>query len=211
MQPNPPAVPPVPLGVDPRIECPARAVELLGAVLDEWPDLFGEWLACVLRNDWRLPPDLLVSLFPRVRAKPEAGKIIATTLDYPMIMDTFGCTPKFLADNPKAAKGLADAGDLLDRKKHAPFLARLEANIGNFERAEGFYTSLLRDANVGLPLLKEYARLQLDLAHYEKALPVLLRILQRQPDDPPTLGSLRTGTPSWPRVAACAACRTSRG
>jgi NitT/TauT family transport system substrate-binding protein len=44
-----------------------------------------------------------------VREKPEAGKIIATTLDYPMIMDTFGCTPKFLADNPKAAKALADA------------------------------------------------------------------------------------------------------
>ena len=44
-----------------------------------------------------------------VRAKPEAGKIIATTLDYPMIMDTVGCTPKFLADNPKAAKALADS------------------------------------------------------------------------------------------------------
>ena len=44
-----------------------------------------------------------------VRAKPEAGKIIATTLDYPMIMDTVGCTPKFLAENPKAAKALADA------------------------------------------------------------------------------------------------------
>jgi NitT/TauT family transport system substrate-binding protein len=44
-----------------------------------------------------------------VRAKPEAGKIIATTLDYPMIMDTFGCTPKFLTENPKAAKALADA------------------------------------------------------------------------------------------------------
>ena len=43
-----------------------------------------------------------------VREKPEAGKIIATTLDYPMIMDTFGCTPKFLADNPKAGKALAD-------------------------------------------------------------------------------------------------------
>ena len=26
-----------------------------------------------------------------------------------MIMDTFGCTPKFLADNPKAAKALADS------------------------------------------------------------------------------------------------------
>lgn len=44
-----------------------------------------------------------------VRAKPEAGKIIATTLDYPMVMDTFGCTPKFLTENPKAAKALADA------------------------------------------------------------------------------------------------------
>ena len=44
-----------------------------------------------------------------VRAQPAAGTIIATTLDYPMIMDTFGCTPKFLAENPKAARALADA------------------------------------------------------------------------------------------------------
>jgi NitT/TauT family transport system substrate-binding protein len=44
-----------------------------------------------------------------VRAKPEAGRIIATTLDYPMVMDTFGCTPRFLAENPRAAKALADA------------------------------------------------------------------------------------------------------
>ncbi|MET0709433.1 MAG: ABC transporter substrate-binding protein [Tardiphaga sp.] len=41
-----------------------------------------------------------------VREKPEAGKIIATTLDYPMIMDTFGCTPKFIADNEAAVKAL---------------------------------------------------------------------------------------------------------
>ena len=44
-----------------------------------------------------------------VRAAPQAGKIIATTLDYPMIMDTFGCTPKFLAENPKAAQALTDS------------------------------------------------------------------------------------------------------
>ncbi|MFO1397447.1 MAG: ABC transporter substrate-binding protein [Burkholderiales bacterium] len=44
-----------------------------------------------------------------VRSAPQAGKIIATTLDYPMVMDTVGCTPKFLADNPKAAKALADS------------------------------------------------------------------------------------------------------
>src|SRR2546422_11160925 len=44
-----------------------------------------------------------------VRSNPQAGKIIATTLDYPMVMDTFGCTPKFLTENPKAAKALADS------------------------------------------------------------------------------------------------------
>jgi NitT/TauT family transport system substrate-binding protein len=44
-----------------------------------------------------------------VRANPAAGRIIATTLDYPMIMDTFGCTPKFLADNPNAAQAIADS------------------------------------------------------------------------------------------------------
>lgn len=41
-----------------------------------------------------------------VRDKPDAGKIIATTLDYPMVMDTFGCTPAFLAANDDAAKAL---------------------------------------------------------------------------------------------------------
>jgi NitT/TauT family transport system substrate-binding protein len=44
-----------------------------------------------------------------VRAAPQAGKILATTLDYPMIMDTFGCTPAFLGANEKAAKALADS------------------------------------------------------------------------------------------------------
>jgi len=44
-----------------------------------------------------------------VRNNPKAGKIIATTLDYPMVMDTFGCTPKFLAEHPDAAQALADS------------------------------------------------------------------------------------------------------
>jgi NitT/TauT family transport system substrate-binding protein len=44
-----------------------------------------------------------------VREKPEAGRIIATTLDYPMVMDTFGCTPAFIQANEKAVKALADS------------------------------------------------------------------------------------------------------
>jgi NitT/TauT family transport system substrate-binding protein len=44
-----------------------------------------------------------------VRDKPAAGRIIATTLDYPMVMDTFGCTPQFIQANERAAKAFADS------------------------------------------------------------------------------------------------------
>jgi NitT/TauT family transport system substrate-binding protein len=41
-----------------------------------------------------------------VRNAPQSGKIIATTLDYPMVMDTFGCTPAFIAGNEAAVRAL---------------------------------------------------------------------------------------------------------
>ena len=80
-----------------------------------------------------------------VRAKPEAGKIIATTLDYPIVMDTFGCTPKFLAENPKAAQALAnayfDALDLIksDAKKSYEIMGADVKQTGEaFEKSAGF-------------------------------------------------------------------------
>lgn len=44
-----------------------------------------------------------------VRNTPDKGKILATTLDYPAVMDTVGCTPAFLSENPAAGKALADS------------------------------------------------------------------------------------------------------
>ncbi|CAM5767484.1 ABC transporter permease [Labrys miyagiensis] len=44
-----------------------------------------------------------------VRDKPDQGHILTTTLDYPMVMDTLGCTSAFLDANPDAAKALADS------------------------------------------------------------------------------------------------------
>ncbi|UIF87838.1 ABC transporter substrate-binding protein [Cupriavidus sp. UYPR2.512] len=44
-----------------------------------------------------------------VRQNPDKGKILATTLDYPMVTDTLGCAPKWLKDNPKAAQALVDS------------------------------------------------------------------------------------------------------
>jgi len=56
-----------------------------------------------------------------VREKPQAGRIIATTLDYPMVMDTFGCTPKFIAENEAAVKALLESYyDALDRIRSDP-------------------------------------------------------------------------------------------
>jgi NitT/TauT family transport system substrate-binding protein len=56
-----------------------------------------------------------------VRDKPDAGKIIATTLDYPMVMDTFGCTPKFIKANPKAVKAMVDSySEAVDMIKKDP-------------------------------------------------------------------------------------------
>lgn len=89
-----------------------------------------------------------------VRAKPEAGKIIATTLDYPMIMDTFGCAPKFLADNPKAAKALADgyfdavAMIKADPKKSFEIMGADVKQSGEaFEKSQAFLRWQDREAN----------------------------------------------------------------
>jgi NitT/TauT family transport system substrate-binding protein len=44
-----------------------------------------------------------------VRANPAAGKILATTIDYPMVMDTVGCAPGWLKANAKAAQALTNS------------------------------------------------------------------------------------------------------
>ena len=56
-----------------------------------------------------------------VRDKADQGHILATTLDYPMVLDTVGCTPDFLKANPDVAKALADSYfDALDLIKKDP-------------------------------------------------------------------------------------------
>ena len=89
-----------------------------------------------------------------VREKPSAGKIIATTLDYPMVMDTFGCTPKFLSDNPKAAQALAngyfDAVDMIrkDPKKSFEIMGADVKQTGEqFEKSQQYLRWQDRAAN----------------------------------------------------------------
>jgi len=89
-----------------------------------------------------------------VREKPEAGKIIATTLDYPMIMDTFGCTPKFIQESPKLVQGMVNGYfDALDMIKHEPkksfeiMGAAVKQTGEQFEKSQSYLRWQDRDAN----------------------------------------------------------------
>jgi NitT/TauT family transport system substrate-binding protein len=95
-----------------------------------------------------------------VRERPDAGKIIATTLDYPMVMDTFGCTPAFLAENDAAAAALTksyfEALEMIAKERAKAFgimgadvkqtgravrqVGRLPALVGRRRQQEAFFS-----------------------------------------------------------------------
>jgi NitT/TauT family transport system substrate-binding protein len=81
----------------------------------------------------------------QVRNKPESGRIIATTLDYPMVMDTFGCTPKFLADSRKTAEAITksyfEALEMIKKEPQKSFGimgAAVKQDAKAFEKSQSF-------------------------------------------------------------------------
>ena len=89
-----------------------------------------------------------------VREKPEAGKIIATTLDYPMVMDTFGCTPKFIKDSPKLVQAMVnsyfEALEMIRKepKKSFEIMGSAVKQTGEqFEKSQSYLRWQDRDAN----------------------------------------------------------------
>src|SRR5262245_6648427 len=89
-----------------------------------------------------------------VRDKPDAGKIIATTLDYPMVMDTFGCTPKFIQENPKLVQALVtsyfEALELIKREPQKSFeiMGSVVKQTGEqFQKSQGYLRWQDREAN----------------------------------------------------------------
>jgi len=89
-----------------------------------------------------------------VREKPEAGKIIATTLDYPMVMDTFGCTPKFIAENPKLVQAMVDsyfeAVEMIAKEPKKSFEimgAVVKQTVEQFEKSQSYLRWQNREAN----------------------------------------------------------------
>jgi NitT/TauT family transport system substrate-binding protein len=105
-----------------------------------------------------------------VRAAPDAGRILATTLDYPVVMDTFGCTPEFLAEHPDAARALADAYfEALDAIRAEPersfgiMGAGVDQTAAEFEQSQSFLRWQDRAANVEF-FAGEHARFSAEAA-----------------------------------------------
>jgi NitT/TauT family transport system substrate-binding protein len=80
-----------------------------------------------------------------VRNNPSSGRIIATTLDYPMVMDTFGCTPKFIAENRKTAEAITksyfEAVDMIKKEPEKSFGvmgAAVKQDAKAFEKSQSF-------------------------------------------------------------------------
>jgi NitT/TauT family transport system substrate-binding protein len=56
-----------------------------------------------------------------IRDKPDAGKILATTKDYPVVVDAFGCPRAFLRANPKAVEAIVKSWyEALEMIKNEP-------------------------------------------------------------------------------------------
>ncbi len=90
-----------------------------------------------------------------VRAEPSKGKIIATTNDYPAVLDTFGCTNAFLKDNPDAAKAIAkswyEALDMIkaDKEKSFEIMGKdVKQSAAQFGESAAFLTWQERDASL---------------------------------------------------------------
>jgi NitT/TauT family transport system substrate-binding protein len=94
-----------------------------------------------------------------VHDKPEAGRLIADSLQYPIVFDTFGCMTKFVEENPKAVKAITEsyfeALDMIknDRVKAFTIMgADREANIrffnGEIQAFNKAAAELLREIGV---------------------------------------------------------------
>ena len=89
-----------------------------------------------------------------IRDKPEAGKILLTTKDYPIVVDTLGCPRTFLRANPKLADAMVkswfEALELLRKepaKSHQIMGAAVKQSGEQFAKSAAFIAWQDRDAN----------------------------------------------------------------
>ncbi len=90
-----------------------------------------------------------------VNDNPKAGRLLADSIQYPVVFDTFGCTTQFIKASPKAAKALTEsyfeALDLIARDKMKAFTimgAGTKQTARQFEKSQAKIKWADREANV---------------------------------------------------------------
>jgi NitT/TauT family transport system substrate-binding protein len=88
------------------------------------------------------------------RQKPGAGRLIASSLEYPAVFDSFGCTPQFIESNPQAVQALVDsyfeALDMIARERTRAFTimgASVKQTAAQFEQSQSTLKWADRAAN----------------------------------------------------------------
>ena len=125
----------------------------------------------------------------QVRNKPGAGKLIADSKQYPMVFDTFGCTPKFLKENPKAAKALTEsyfeALEMISKEPKKSFGimgANVKQSAEQFEQSQSMIEWADREGNIKF----FNGGIQ---AFYKEAVPLLqeIGVIRKAPPEPSTM------------------------
>ncbi|MFA5703495.1 MAG: ABC transporter substrate-binding protein [Advenella sp.] len=117
-----------------------------------------------------------------VRENSTGGKILATTVEYPAIIDFVGCNPTWLKDNPKAAHALVAAySDALDMIKNNPqeaytiMGAEVKQSAEQFEKSASFLTWKTKEDSKAyfdkeiIPFMEEATQILLDTKVIRKA------------------------------------------
>lgn len=84
-----------------------------------------------------------------VRENPAAGRILATTLEYPMVLDTVGCDPGWIQANPQAAQALVNS-----------FFAALDAIAADPQRAHAIMGAAVKQSGAQFAKSASFLRWQ---------------------------------------------------
>ncbi|MFM2481853.1 ABC transporter substrate-binding protein [Celerinatantimonas sp. YJH-8] len=118
----------------------------------------------------------------KIREAPQQGHILATTLDYPMVMDSLGCQTSWLEQHPEAAKGLVegyfDALEMIhkDPKKSYAIMGSVVKQSGEeFEKSAAYLRWQDRSDNKQFfqGVLQNFTRKAGDLMLKNKLIPKL--------------------------------------
>ncbi|MGE0733204.1 MAG: ABC transporter substrate-binding protein [Alphaproteobacteria bacterium] len=119
-----------------------------------------------------------------IRNKPESGKILATTKDYPVVVDTLAFQPDYIAKNPKIVQGVVngffDALDMIKKdptKSYEIMGAKVKQNAEQFGKSASFIAWQDKAANQAY-----FAKEMMDFLKFATEIQLEAGVIKAAPD-----------------------------